>query len=249
MLPPGKLLSVAVPALLAAPALASTVQGAPLIPEPMVFDMVRPLAAPRGELEANTLALFPLDAPGEAIDWAPEIEYAFADGHAIELEFPFANGRLTGFKLGLQGTFGTLLENTLLEKRVVHGWQYLGVLDRDDGRLASSLLYLLGARWGGPWSSMTMIGLDRPATPRDRTLPRDNALLINHAVFRELGEHRVIGIETNVRTSSRQTSLLVMPQLHERLSGHLMLQLGAGVQKPPRKPVHPTLAMRLVREF
>ncbi|MFN4038747.1 MAG: hypothetical protein ACK4IB_05380 [Erythrobacter sp.] len=63
--------------------------GAPLIPEPMVFDMIRPLAAPKGELEANTLALFPLNARGEDIDWAPpEIEYAFANGWAAEFECP-----------------------------------------------------------------------------------------------------------------------------------------------------------------
>lgn len=72
-----------------APAAAKTVDGAPLIPEPMVFDMIRPLAAPKGELEANTLALFPLNARGEDIDWAPpEIEYAFANGWAAEFECP-----------------------------------------------------------------------------------------------------------------------------------------------------------------
>ena len=31
----------------------------PVIPEPMVFDMMRPLGAARGELEVNALALTP----------------------------------------------------------------------------------------------------------------------------------------------------------------------------------------------
>jgi len=231
-------------AFMAAPALASTTGGAPLIPEPMVFDLVRPLAAPKGELEANTLALFPLAAPGEQIDWAPEIEYAFADGHAAELELPFENGRLTGVKLGLQGTFGTLAG-----KRVVHGWQYLGVLDRDNGKLASSLLYIVGARYSAHWSSLTMVGINRPGRPRDLTLPRDTAMLINHSLFHEFNGHTTAGLELNLRTSSQQQSWLLMPQLHQKLNAHYTLQLGAGLQKPASQKSHPALSVRLVKEF
>jgi hypothetical protein len=68
-------------ALMPSLASANTVGGAPLIPEPMVFDMIRPLAAPRGKLEVNTLALFPLRAKDEDVDWAPEID-AFSGGAA-----------------------------------------------------------------------------------------------------------------------------------------------------------------------
>ncbi len=228
----------------AAPAAASTVGGAPLIPEPMVFDMIRPLAAPRGELEANTLGLFPLASPGEEIDWAPEIEYALFDGYAVELELPFANGRLQGVKIGLQGTFGTLADNA-----IVHGWQYLGVVDRDNGKLESSLLYIVGARWNERWSSLTMVGINRPGAPVDRTLPRDNALLINHSVFREMSSRTTAGVEVNWRTSSRQANWLLMPQLHQRLSPQIMVQAGAGLQKPARRAAHPSLALRMIKEF
>ena len=231
-------------ALVTAPVMASTVGGAPLIPEPMVFDLVRPLAAPRGELEVNTLALFPLSAPGEEIDWAPEIEYAFADGHAVELELPFENGRLTGVKLGLQGTFGTLAR-----KRIVHGWQYLGVIDRDNGKLASSLLYILGARYSERWSSLTMVGINRPGRPHDPTLPRDTALLVNHSLFHEFNGQTTAGLELNLRTSSQQRTWLIMPQLHQKLNEHYTLQMGAGLQKPATRKSHPTLGLRLVREF
>jgi hypothetical protein len=75
----------------------------PHIPEPMVFDLVRPLGARRVEFEFNTLLLAPLnrrvglaneipDSIGltqergerHRAEWAPEFEYAIRDGLAIE---------------------------------------------------------------------------------------------------------------------------------------------------------------------
>ena len=93
----------------------------PDVPEPMIFDMMRPLGAKRGELEVNTLATVPLSGDDDAVHWAPEIEYAFADGFAIEGELPFVNGRLAELKLGLQASFGTTGGG-----RTGHGVQYLG---------------------------------------------------------------------------------------------------------------------------
>jgi hypothetical protein len=67
----------------------------PIIPEPMVFDMVRPLGARRGELEVNVLGLVPLkrDGGAPAIEWAPEVEWAIRDGFAVEFELPFRRVR------------------------------------------------------------------------------------------------------------------------------------------------------------
>ncbi len=45
----------------------------PSIPEPMVFDMIRPLGARRGELEANTLAQVNLSGASRDVEWAPEV--------------------------------------------------------------------------------------------------------------------------------------------------------------------------------
>ena len=82
--------------------------GAPGIPEPMVFDLVRPLGGKKGELEANVLGLIPLRRRAGAIDQvpdplglvpqsrrsaaielSPEIEYAVRDGVALELRCPW----------------------------------------------------------------------------------------------------------------------------------------------------------------
>src|SRR5687768_4202682 len=62
------------------------------IPEPLVFDLVRPLGSARGELEANTLMT--RSSKTGQFAWAPEIEYAFANGYAVELELPFENSSL-----------------------------------------------------------------------------------------------------------------------------------------------------------
>ncbi|MFC0708940.1 hypothetical protein [Azorhizophilus paspali] len=48
--------------------------------EPMVFDMMRPLGARQGELEADVLATGPLSESDQRTDWTPEAEYAFAEG-------------------------------------------------------------------------------------------------------------------------------------------------------------------------
>jgi hypothetical protein len=229
---------------LTAPAAASTVGGAPLIPEPMVFDMIRPLAAPKGELEANTLALFPLNARGEDIDWAPEVEYAFANGWAAEFELPFDDERLTGYKFGLQGTIGTFAG-----KRGVHGVQAIAIADRETGRLDTSLLYIAGVRYSEKWSTLTMIGVNRPGDEPAALERRDDALLINHSLFHDVGKHTVLGVETNLRFGRTSTRWLVMPQVHQRLSEKVMVQAGLGAQKAPKRAAHPTASVRLIKEF
>ena len=55
------------------------------VPEPMVFDRVRGLGADKGELEANALALVPLNDTGvRDVAWAPEVEFAVVDGDRVE---------------------------------------------------------------------------------------------------------------------------------------------------------------------
>ncbi len=50
----------------------------PHIPERLVFDLVRGLGTRRGELAINVLARVRSESPN--VLWAPEIEWAFADG-------------------------------------------------------------------------------------------------------------------------------------------------------------------------
>lgn len=71
------------------------------IPEPMVFDLVRPLGAPKGELEVNSLFRMSEFGGRAVLQWAPEVEYTFADGYGVEFEVPAENGQLEAYKFAL----------------------------------------------------------------------------------------------------------------------------------------------------
>ena len=47
----------------------------PVIPEPMLFDLMRPLGAERGELEVNTLVRPSVGRNATGVAWAPEVEW------------------------------------------------------------------------------------------------------------------------------------------------------------------------------
>ncbi len=224
----------------AAPASADTAYRYPSIPEPMVFDMMRPLGAAKGELEVNSLALQNLSGPDRTVEWAPEIEYALADGFAVEFELPFANQRLEALKLGLQAAFGAPNGG-----RSAHGVQYLGVYDRHGGDYDSSLLYMFGHRFSPTISTMSMIGVGDLST---RRRPGRNALLVNHSTFWNTAPGTVLGLEINYR-SGDDGAVLVMPQWHQKLGGAISLQAGLGVEKRAEVSARPRAGLRVVREF
>lgn len=91
----------------------------PEIPEPMVFDLVRPLGAEKGEVEVNSL--FIARPGGRArLNWAPEVEWCFAEGYTVEFELPIENTRIESYKFALQGM---LPRPKRSQSRLVHGWQ------------------------------------------------------------------------------------------------------------------------------
>lgn len=110
----------------------------PHIPEPMVFDLVRPLGTVKGELEINTLAQYAVN--GE-VDWAPEIEYAVRDGLAFELELPFENSRVQDYKVAAQGTLKDY------SNHFIHGWQVIGRYARTEKSYSADPLYIMGYRF------------------------------------------------------------------------------------------------------
>lgn len=232
----GPLLVAALPAALASPAAA---QEAPAIAEPMVFDLVRSLGARRGELEVNTLAQRNLSGPHRTVEWAPEIEYAFADNMAVELELPFEGRRVTDYKLGLQGTFGLLNHG-----RGIHGVQYLGLWNREHRRFQSSLLYVIGNRFGRNASTLTMIGVGDVGAAGAET----RALLLNHTSFYDLAPATTAGVEVNLRIG-RERSTQVMPQIQQGLGQRIQLQAGVGAAKDEGSAWRPRAGVRLVRQL
>ena len=212
----------------------------PHVPEPMVFDMMRPLGAKKGELEANTLVMAPLSGPERTVNWAPEIEYALADGFAIEGELPFEDGRLAELKLGLQGAFGSFNQG-----RSAHGVQYLGIYDRHARRYSSTLVYMLAHRASARWSSVTMAGLSDIGF--EGGVGR-NALIVNQSVFYDSSDSRVLGLEVNY-LGGRDGHVLLFPQVHQKLTPHVNVQFGLGAQIAQGEAARPRAGVRLIREF
>jgi len=212
----------------------------PVIPEPMIFDMMRPLGAAKGEMEVNALATTSSPFRPREAEWAPEVEYAFADGKAIEFELPFDGARLEALKLGLQAAFGASADG-----RSAHGVQYLGIYDRDRRRYSSTLLYMAGHRFSDRWSMMNMVGIDDIALGRGTGRNRP---LLNHATFYDVQPGTVAGVEVNVE-GGHDRFVRVAPQLHQRLADRVNVQLAAGVEKERHRRARPALGVRLVREL
>ncbi|RYG73978.1 hypothetical protein EON80_02755 [bacterium] len=212
---------------------------APKIAEPMVFDLVRPLGAKRGELEVNTLAQRNLGGSHRPIEWAPEIEYAFADGYAVELELPLEGRHITDYKLGLQGTFGTFKGG-----KAIHGIQYLGLHNRNQEQWESSLLYIVGVRHSKRVSTLSMAGIGDVAI---RKLS-DRSLLFNHTTFYDLNQETTVGLELNV-SHGRERSVQLMPQVQRNLKKNLQLQTGLGAIRETGQSWQPRFGLRLIRQL
>ncbi len=233
----------------------------PRIPEPMVFDLVRPLGAKRGEWEVNALALFPIqrlsrrvdatpDPLGlvrrsrdrQSVEWAPEIEYAFADGAAVEFELPIEQATLEAYKVAGQFTFGTAFA-----QRFIHGAQAIIQYDRDPSLWTATMLYLAGWRFDERWSLFGMAGARGEVAG---TVPERRAeLLTNLTLFADLTPRLVAGLETNVgQVIGGETSALVMPQVHYEAGLHWMVQAGVGV-RITTDLVFPEFGLRMIREF
>lgn len=207
----------------------------PHIPEPLLFDLVRPLGASKGDIEVNSL----VQHASGGTAWAPEIEYAFADGYAVELELPFEGATLEEYKVAMQGTAGTLLNG-----RMIHGWQAIAYYERDSKDYTADLLYLNGARISGKWSAFNMVGL-RHAHFRGTG---DYIGLVNNSIFYDYSQRLTFGLEVNSEISNgwRWRHGLV-PQVHFDVNEQVTLQLGGGRSRlNVGQPTEKTFIWRLI---
>lgn len=212
----------------------------PSIPEPMVFDLVRGLGADKGECEVNVLSLFPFSDPGTVAndfdphgpasaspdrggaEWAPEIEYAIADGFAIEFELPFEGGHLEAYKFATQRTFGTAWGN-----KFIHGSQMIIEPDTRFETWELTFLYLAGIQFNERWSTLGMIGV----RPQFDSSPGGEHVdgILNLTLFADLTHRLTCGLETNFTFGeSDRTTFLLFPQLDYEITDQIELQLGAG---------------------
>ncbi|HWL09908.1 MAG TPA: hypothetical protein VNQ76_15990 [Planctomicrobium sp.] len=232
----------------------------PLIPEPMVFDLVRPLGEHRGAAEMNILGLIPMGGrrhsleyvdplgivhvsnnPGH-IEWAPEYEVAIRDGLAIEFEFPFEGDTLEALKTAGQWTIGTAFDD-----HYIHGIQVIVEPTVDFRNWNLVALYLGGYRFDERWSTLFMIGgrtAMGPEADHDRT-----EFLFNLTLFADIAEHITLGLESNFgHSTDGNSALLLTPQVHCELSDHFMIQTGVAVGFEP-EGVSPFWVLRTIYSF
>lgn len=222
----------------------------------MVFDLVRPLGARKGEFEMNTLVIVPLrrtnGVPGEipdslgldgqGIEWAPEIEYAVWDGVALEFELPFEDAALGAYKAAAQWTFGTAFE-----EKFIHGAQVILQYDLNPSTWLPTALYIAGVRFDNTWSALGMFGV-RGDTAADNPSARLEQL-VNVSLFADVAHALTLGVETNyAATMSGKSSMLLMPQFHWEIRDRFMVQAGAGARFNEKKTL-PEAAFRVIRSF
>lgn len=210
----------------------------PHIPEPMVFDLVRGLGAKRGELESNALVL--VNARSGRVGWAPEVEYAFADGYALELELPLVDRHLEAIKLAVQGTLPNGHSSNF-----THGWQTFAEVSLDDGTTDGVLVYMFGHRFSAMWSYLTIIGAK--STFSDVGLSQTTGLL-NASLFASPSELVTLGLESNTSIGAHGAwSVRLFPQIHVQISRHARIQLAAGIDVSEDR-VDPMVGTRLIME-
>ena len=224
------------------------IQETVIIPEPLMFDLVRGLGAKQGELEINVLADFPLNnASSRGVEWAPEIEYALFNNFAVELEFPFNDFELEAYKMAIQWTIGSSKSN-----KFIHGIQIIGETYIHDDILELTFLYVPAYRFNEVWSTIGLFGVmfesgsDAP--------DKKNTIILNASVFADLNEHTIVGVEINnsdptfQRIDDNKMELLILPQAHYEFDSGFSFQFGIGPKFSQGK-TNASAVLRVIKTF
>lgn len=214
------------------------------IPEPLLFDLVRRVNSKKGELEVNTLFTHTSADQIKGVEAAPEIEYAFADGMAIEFELPTVNGKVKTFKSAAQFELPSFWGD-LTGLQIMH--------EKANGQSINETTFLLlsGKRLNDKWSIFTMIGnrfvygdSAEIKKTKGRELP-----IANLNLFYDYADVFDLGLEINLRGMGASfEELIVMPQIHALMADDFKLQMGFGVTHDGYK-FSPITAFRLIKEF
>lgn len=190
------------------------------VPEPLFFDLIRRPGAHAGEIEVNVLAGIPLRAQPR-IGWSPEIEYAFARGHAIELEFDVDHDRLERVQLGFQGTLG--FTNN---QRFIHGWQMLAGYGLAERNLEFTGLYMFAVRFTHRLSSWLLIGPRVGGAVEGE--PPSVKLVLNPSLYLRLRPNVNLAIESTIVYGADEQVALLLGEVEWDVSQNVQLQLGIG---------------------
>ncbi len=186
------------------------------IPEPMVYDLVRPLGVKKGDMEIN--ALVDINQQTNDASWAPEVEYGLADDLAVELELPFENASHERYKVAIQKTLGVY--NHL---GMANGWQAFLDLNKHTRTLSGDVTYIHAIKWADRWSSLSMLGLRVNGINRSA----DVEYLLNNTVFYDVSPRLTLGLELNQEVSTGGSWRYRMtPQLHYDINQQYTVQAG-----------------------
>ncbi|MDO6472751.1 hypothetical protein [Maribacter sp. 1_MG-2023] len=219
-----------------------------VVPEPLMFDLVRGLGAKKGELEINTLADFPLNNSSErGVEWAPEIEYALFNNFAIEFELPLNNFELEAYKMAIQWTMGSSNNN-----KFIHGIQVIGEKYVHDDIFELNLLYVPAYRFNEIWSAIGLFGI---MVESGSDSPDNNStVLLNASVFADLNKNTVVGLEINnsdptfQKIDNNEMELLILPQAHYEFNSGFSLQFGFGPKFSDGK-TNASAVLRVIQSF
>jgi len=186
------------------------------IPEPMVYDLVRPLGVRQGEMEINALGDY--NPYTGDINWAPELEYGLADDLAIEIELPFENASHERYKVAIQQTL-----NIDEAQGIANGWQAFVDVNKHTKAVSADATYIHAMKWADQWSSLSMLGLRVHDINRSAQVD----YLLNNTVFYDVSPRLTLGMELNQEVSSGGTwRYRLTPQLHYDASQSYTVQLG-----------------------
>lgn len=190
------------------------------VPEPLFFDLIRRPDSHPGEIEVNVLVGVPLRSQPR-LTWSPEIEYAFARGHAVELEFDVDHDRLERVQLGLQGTFGYSRN-----QRFIHGWQMLAGYDVAERAVEFTGLYMFALRLTRRLSSWLLVG-PRVIGPSEG-VDSQAMLVINPSLYFRLRPNVNLAVESTVVYGSGQQVAVLLGEVEWDITPTLQMQVGIG---------------------
>ena len=187
------------------------------IPEPMVYDLVRPLGVRQGDMEVN--ALVDINPQTDDVSWAPEVEYGLADDLALEVELPFEDASHERYKVAIQKTLG--IDH---DRGMANGWQAFIDLNKHTKTLSGDATYIHAIRWADQWSSLSMLGLRIHGINRSAEVE----YLLNNTVFYDVSPRLTLGLELNQEVGSGGSwRYRLTPQVHYDINQHYTVQAGA----------------------
>lgn len=208
------------------------------VPEPLFVDLVRGLGSVKGEWEINSL-FYHSQGDFNNLHWAPEIEWAFANGSAVELELPMVGSNLRNYKGAFQKRFGPNGRSPTM-----HGMQIILESDTAFIQNDATLFYILAHRYDYRFSSMSLVGIQG-----DLEVKRRPEIFINHTFFFNHTEEVDFGLEMNYRSGDASTRMAqIVPQLHLALKSGYKIQSGFGAAET-NGIWSPLAVFRLIKEF